>query len=71
MCIFVGMPPFSNPHSLKSQWVARETMQFHITTMDLFLGRYLFALSGPIKEFDNDKKLSLWVQCRSNYPLWF
>ena len=58
MCVFVGMPPFSNPRSLKLQCVARETMQFYITTMDLFFGQYLFAFKCPIKQFDNDKKLS-------------
>ena len=71
MCVFVGMPPFSNPRSVKSQCVVRETMQFNITTMDVretmqfnittmdlfLLGQYLH-LSGPTKQFDNDKKLS-------------
>ena len=49
MCIFVGTLPFYKI----AKYVAMETMQFHITKMDMFLS-YMLVLffSGLIGQFD-------------------
>ena len=46
-----------------------ETMQFHITKMDLFLGTYFFFFKWPNWTIYHQLEMLLVVQYRSDYPM--
>ena len=57
MSIFVGTLPFLTV----VKWVAMETMQLHKTKMDLYLRTIFLHLSGPIKQTNIHKNMSVVV----------
>ena len=53
MNTFVGIPPFSN-----LQWVAIETMHFHIAQTKFFEDTFVLHPGGPNEQFFTNEKLS-------------
>ena len=54
MSTFVGIPQFSNP-----QWVAMETMLFHIAHINFFEDIFVSQSEGPNEQFGTPDKIVL------------